>query len=270
MSENSALNLHTLFALQRQLLGQIVEGGEGSSLERLLKPRAKSGREIMAAALTGRMRADAAMFRQAEKNALEGKDIASYLKETSQGIRDALTTMRDLAAKVAGGTTATPEELEAYDEAAASIVSLVANAKYNGINLLDKTHWTDDERLTVNGNTARLSIQLGKAVRDITLHDYSDVAGSLPGAADLETAGSAEAVATRDTLEHLAENAATLASGFTALDAGFDAEAKAMSRQSKIAELAAARHILGARDDAAGKVLYYLLALHGKVIDTSS
>jgi Flagellin and related hook-associated proteins len=256
-------SLATIFALQRELIGQLLEGKDGATLaEGLFKPRQKSGKEIAALALTGVQRSEAALLRQANKNAMQGKDIADTLHSTMDGISAALQSMNDIAARKNLPDTDAAADKLAYDEAQKTVGDLIKYTKYNGISLLDKTKWADDERLTVNGDTATLTIQMGNSVKELTLNDMASTLklAQLPGYDDLDDP---------DELSKLSEALQTSKAyqgGYKGLSSSMLSSAKALESQSCIEERAAARSILGARDDPAGRLLYYLLSEDGKLL----
>lgn len=252
-------SLQMIFDLQRELIGQLLEGGGQSLADSLLKGRTKSGREIAAEALTGRLRSDAALFRQAKSNALEGQGIADTLHTSMQGISAALTTMRDIAARFDTSTTQAADQA-AYNQARQTIGNLVRNAEYNGISLMDKTNWDKDERLTLNGNEASLSVRMGKTEKNLQLTDMNQFFSGLPEYASLG------ASTERGKLDTALKTSQMYEAGYKGLSASFASSAKTLGRQADIDDEAAARSILGARDDTEGRLLYYLLTEHGKIL----
>lgn len=268
MSSNPLLNLSTFLFMHGDIFNQLLEqSGKGGSLDSLLKPRKRSGKEIMAEALTGRIRANSGGLRQAERNALEAKEISSILQNASEKAGIALQAMREIADKVDNsGLPATSADIVAYDEAFNSLQNIVKNTRYNGIPLMDKKAWPGDERLKTNGDTASLPISMGPSSRNITLHDFSGISG-----ADVDsTALSTNAGALKSTLEEYVKRADQYAISYKGVSAGFESSAKALGKQADINDKAALRSILGSRDDPAGKLLYYIMKEHGNIINKPS
>ena len=114
----------------------------------------RSGKEMMAAALTGRIRSDSTMLRQGAKNVTEASNMAGIVANSASTILSNLTDMLALAQEN---------------------TAIISNSKYNGISLLDKSGWTGDSRLTVSsdGNSASLKIQAGYDNSKFTLNDMS-------------------------------------------------------------------------------------------------
>jgi flagellin len=264
MDFSSQSGLQMVFALQRELIGQLVESGDTQALaDKLLKPRLKSGREIAAEALTGLMRSDAALFRQAKNNALEGRSIADTLHSTMQGISAALETMKDIAARY---DSVSPDAADraAYEEARRTISDLVGNAEYNGISLMDGTKWGNDSRLKVENGEASLNVRMGKTDKSLLLTDMNQFFSALPAFHELGTAGAP------GELDAALKTATMYEAGYKGLSASFQSSAKALGVQADIDDDAAARSILGAREDVEGRLLYYLLTEHGKILRRES
>ena len=70
------------------------------SLPQSVPPTYTSGKEMLAAALTGRIRTDASMLRQGAKNATEGANIATLIATSTSTVRDNLNQMLTLAQEV--------------------------------------------------------------------------------------------------------------------------------------------------------------------------
>ncbi|NCB21464.1 MAG: hypothetical protein EOM56_01260 [Deltaproteobacteria bacterium] len=135
----------------------------------------KSGREMMAEALTGRIRSDSAMLRQGAKNATEASNIADIVASSASTIVDNLTEMLALAQEVKADSTKGAVNGVKFTALAQGITSTIANSKYNNISLLDKSGWTGDSRLTVSadGNSATVKIQTGYDNSNFKLNDMS-------------------------------------------------------------------------------------------------
>ena len=137
--------------------------------------RQRSGKEIMAAALTGRIRSDASMLRQGAKNATEASNMAGVVANSSSTILGNLTDMLALAQEVKADSTKGAADSVKFKALAQEITATIANSKYNNISLLDKSGWTGDSRLTISadGNSATVKIQVGYDNSKFTLNDMS-------------------------------------------------------------------------------------------------
>jgi len=135
----------------------------------------KSGKEMMAEALTGRIRSDSAMLRQGAKNATEASNIASIVATSASTILTNLNQMLTLAQEVKADSTKGAANSVKFTALAQGITSTIANSKYNNISLLDKAGWTGDSRLTVSadGKSATLKIQVGYDNSTFKLNDMS-------------------------------------------------------------------------------------------------
>lgn len=135
----------------------------------------KSGKEMMAEALTGRIRSDSAMLSQGAKNATEASNVASIVANSASTILTNLNQMLALAQEVKADSTKGAADAVKFTALAQGITSTIANAKYNNISLLAKSGWTGDSRLTVSadGNSATLKIQVGYDSSSFKLNDLS-------------------------------------------------------------------------------------------------
>ncbi len=285
MSWSPSLRSQTLALLGQQFLAQAIAGGGSLNdviADTLLHPRPQSGREISAAALTGRIRSDAGMLRQASNNADEGAAIAKIAQDAATSIEEILAKMQGIAQSVKDGTADSGAEA-AYNTLASSLKGIVSGAKYNGISLLDGDGWAGDERLTVagDGKSADLSIQMGNAASSLSLRDISDLKNfnATDDFADID--------ANLTTLSESAVTAKTLASGYRVMAGTYANEAKHLNHQADILAVTAARAQTGAEEAAAAQaarmgktdavsesmvrnlLLDMLLREEGKFVDTS-
>lgn len=270
----SSSNLNTIFAIQRELIGQLVQGDQAESLvENLLKPRVKSGREIMAEALTGRIRADAAQYRQATRNAEEGGIVAEALVKGTDGVLESLEVMKNITEKMAAPDYLRNEDDEkAFTAAAQNIAAIVKESSYNGISFFDASQWRGDERINpINSTSGELRIQTGNSYKTITLTDLRDMNSTVAGwdYAAL-TAAPGDLVDAQNALDSFTKTVGLQRSGFNALASGFSSIAKTLDRNAAVNDEAASRSILGARDDLLGRLLYAMLREQGGIIDKSS
>ena len=145
------------------------------SLPQPVPPSYTSGREMMAAALTGRIRTDASVLRQGAKNATEGANIATMIATSTSTVRDNLNQMLTLAQEVKTDPTKGSVNGTAFTTLAGEISSSVSGTKYNNISLLDKNGWTNDSRLTISGDgkSSSFKLQMGYGSSTFTLNDLS-------------------------------------------------------------------------------------------------
>jgi flagellin-like hook-associated protein FlgL len=242
--------LQTVLAVQNALIGQLLEQGGGASLvEHMFTRQSKSGREIMAEALTGTMRADAGMYRQAALNAMEGKSIADILHTAAQGMQQSLGTMIGALNDPTFGANQTLQDR--YIAAREDMEKLAANTEYNGIKLLD-------------GTSPKIDIYIGKTHKEIALDNVAGwIASAVP---DKDTAVKDPATAL-STLENSLNDLKLKDSSWQAMGAGFKTSAEALERQAKIYDLTAARSILGARADPSDRLLNALLSDQGRLMN---
>ncbi|MDR1947724.1 MAG: hypothetical protein LBQ51_11245 [Desulfovibrio sp.] len=260
---NYSSTLQTVLAVQSALIGELLRSGGGSAAEFMFNRPRKSGREIMAEALTGVMRSDAGMYRQAARNALEGKSIADILHTTAQGIEQSLSTMitalsTDPAAFIDSSSQTGTALRQTYDDALKTLKNVTGNAAYNGTKLLD-------------GSTSNIEVYIGNTFKDIPLENlkhifdnYYDSAGIIAVSPPADTSTALGVLAD---LNKMLDTMRLKNSSWQAMGAGFQTAAETVERQAKIYELTAARSILGARADPADRLLNALLSDQGKIMN---
>jgi flagellin-like hook-associated protein FlgL len=164
---------YSLNLLRGQMISRLMAGGlSGLSLTDLIlerRPR-RSGTDIMNDALSGLRRSDAAMLRQAAKNMAQGKALLETGKEALENISGKVSRMREVVEGLKSdlGDTALRAE---YLSLAGDIKSSVQGASFNGLRLLDGENWGSDERIKVDGDTGKLSLQAGNTPTELTLFD---------------------------------------------------------------------------------------------------
>ncbi|MDR2605478.1 MAG: hypothetical protein LBC55_09080 [Desulfovibrio sp.] len=248
--------LQTVLAVQNALIGQLLEQGGGTSLiEHMFEQKRKSGREIMAEALTGSMRADAGMYRQAARNAMEGKSIADILHTATQSMQQSLDTM--ITALNNPDFLTNTDVQKTYNNARANLLNITDNTIYNNIKLLD-------------GSVPEIDLHIGKTDKKISLDDLKIKFSEYPDAGDIKANITLNPDIVQDTLVTLNTMQSTLKlkdSSWQAMGAGFKTSAEALERQAKIYDLTAARSILGARADPSDRLLNALLADQGRIMN---
>ena len=267
----SFLETQAVAMLRQQLIRQIIESGSGGSLaDSLFERRQKTGRQISAEAITGRIRSDAGMLRQASRNAGEGADIAKTANAATSSLLTSLGQMRDLAATMASTGVNAPGAVDSYNALAAGIQNTINTTAYNGISLMNKNKWPGDDRLTVSsdGTTASLPIQVGTSSRPLVLTDFSGIlSGVGDGATALDNAASAQDAANQ--LSGIISTVQMQDRTYAAMASSFASESKSIKRQSKLLDETAARNIPGPQTDPLLKLLYNLLSNQGNVLDSA-
>ena len=198
----------------------------------------KSGKEMMAEALTGRIRSDSAMLRQGAKNATEASNIASIVANSASNILGNLTDMLTLAQEVKADSTKAAANSVKFTALAQEITATISNSKYNNISLLDKAGWTGDSRLTVSadGNSATLKLQVGYDSSSFKLNDMSYL-NSL-SRVDL-TMGTLDLDALISNLSTNVTTANIIYEGNDALSAAYTSESEFLVKQADILTKAA-------------------------------
>lgn len=177
---SSALAQYSLNLLRGQMITQIISGKDlaaagGLSLtEYILGKRdekKRSGTDMMNDALTGLMRSDAAMLRQASKNMMQGKALLEAGSAGIESIQDKVRRMSEITAELQNDYTNAAALKVEYMELADNIKSIIEGTSFNGLSLLDGDGWADDERITTSGMTGKLGLQSGKAQNELTLFD---------------------------------------------------------------------------------------------------
>ena len=223
--------------------------------------RQRSGKEIMAAALTGRIRSDASMLRQGAKNATEASNMAGVVANSSSTILGNLTDMLALAQEVKADSTKGAADSVKFKALAQEITATIANSKYNNISLLDKSGWTGDSRLTISadGNSATVKIQVGYDNSKFTLNDMSYL-NSL-SSVDLSSA-SLDLDALISSLSTNVATANVIYSGNDALSKAYTSESDFLVKQADILAKAA-KDAMPSEEDP-------LLRDIGSIVSTSS
>jgi flagellin len=211
-SLNTMLVEYSLQLLQQDMLtNSLFQGGPvGRSLRDLMFTETQSLKftDPTAAALSGRLRADAGMLRQASRNVSEAKSIIELAESSAETVNTALTRMKELAQGVADGTMTVSEAQTEYASLAKEIDGTIAAASYNGIKLLDGSQWSSDERVEVSGSSGNIEIQAGTDGFTLALRNLASLKGafSISQIASASAAGSAVTmlsghIATVDTIE---------------------------------------------------------------------
>lgn len=270
---SDSLRLQTLALLGQQFLTHALANGgslDSATADALLRPHAKSGRDISSSALTGRIRSDAGMLRQSAKNASEGAAMASLIKGGTLSLADTLNKMQTLLQQ--------PSPVDAQAEFTTLVSTLRAtidNTQYNGISLLHGGSWNSDERVSASGDTGTITLQVGGAPSTFNLRDLSALGGRYDG---LDLTDSAAVAGALTQISKDLGTVTTMSTGYEALAGSYLSEAKHLEKQSEMLTLTALRAQGGIAgdtpsnpDDAAKNILLdILLRDQGNLVNKSS
>jgi flagellin len=240
-SLNTMLVEYSLQLLQQDMLtNSLFMGGPvGRSLRDMLLTENQSRKvtDPTAAALTGRLRSDAAMLRQASNNVSEAKSIVDLANSAAATINTSLARMKELANGVATGTMTYAAVQAEYDSLASQITQTVASASYNGIRLLDGSAWASDDRVTASGGSGNIAIQSGTGSFTLALYDFSSFKNAFTST-QIDTVGKAAAMVA--TLSGHIGTVTTVTANYAARSTNLDSQAAALAAQADIMDTAAA------------------------------
>ncbi|SCM73852.1 hypothetical protein [Desulfovibrio sp. 86] len=202
-------------------------------------PRGKSGRQIMAEALTGKIRSNAAMLRQGANNASEAASMSGSIANAAASLSATLSEMLALAQKVQADPSQSATASPAFKALATTLAATVSGAQYNGISLLDSDAWGTDKRLTVSadGAMATVPIQLGYGTSTFSLYSLSGLKGLT--SVDLSTISPADLTALTNSLTGYGNIADSLNANYTSLATSYTSEKNFMIEQAEILARAA-------------------------------
>lgn len=239
-SLNTMLMEYSLQLLQQDMLtNSLFMGGPvGRSLRDLMFTETQSLKftDPTAAALSGRLRADAGMLRQASNNVFEAESVMDLASESTTTLKDAFTRMKELANGVATGTMTYASVQAEYNSLASQITQTIASASYNGIALQDGTAWAADDRVTVSGGSGIIKIQSGTSSFDLALYDFSSFKNAF-NSTQINTVGKAAAMV--NTLSGHITTVDTVASNYAERSTLLDGQATSLAAQAEIMETAA-------------------------------
>ncbi len=233
--------------LRTQYVSQLVMGDAFAGLSMTdfmlgkTAPR-RSGKDIMNDALTGLMRSDSAMLRQASRNMADGKSVYDLAGGALKGITENLEGMKRILADIQSGAipnnpTAIHDAKVSYMDYASGIGDIIDNTSFNGISLTDKSLWQNNPQVAVQGDYGKLSIQAGKSPTELTLSDLSGLKTAF-SPAQVNMGNATQTIRMLD--EKLSEIGA-LAQTYQARGSSFGSEAAYFNRQAGLLSEAAKR-----------------------------
>lgn len=284
-----------VFTLSMQMLkgdlltNSLFYGGQvGKDLRSLVLQRKGSLKltDPMGEALSGKIRGNAGMLRQASNNVSEAKALIDKAESSVQTIREALERMQELAQGVADGTLTATEVSSEYDTLAAKIDTTISSASYNGISLLSSNGWTSDERVTLKGTAGNpgasgiIAIQAGKSSFPLPLTDLqfladknftgTDMDGlTLSAATDIPDAATAAAIS--DELSALVGTIQTVETLYEGRSTQLQSQASSLVSQASILDTAASTRKAGNDNRSIEELLLdYLVNQVGGVVNTNT
>ena len=278
---SDSLRLQTLALIgQEFLLNALANGSslDSAMANMLLRPQARSGREVAATALTGRVRSDAATLRQSAKNAAEGATMASMIKDAAFAMGETLSKMHTVVQTLKQTPATLPEAETTFANLARSLSGIISGTRYNGISLLDKSGWATDERVTTSGTgeTGTVALHMNGAQSTLTLRDLSDLDFSTLSLAALNP-GNGDLDALLADISTAVGKLTTMSSGYESLAGAYTAEARYFENQADLLAATAERALGASRksDGISGETVQsilmdLMLRDQGKIVDTSS
>ena len=239
-----SIQQQTLALLGQEFLTQaLLSGGSLNSAmaDMLLSARStqKNGREIAAEALTGRIRSDSAVMRQGAKNVAEAATMAEMAKTATLSLAETLSEMQTLVQSVRSDPSSATDANILYQGLASNLAAIVEGTQYNGISLLDGTGWATDKRLTVDGDTATISIQVGTTATSVTLRDLSVLKIFSSSYPDLAQLSLSDLNILAEDISKSIGTVSTMSSGYQALAGSFTGQARYLEQQADNLTLAA-------------------------------
>lgn len=240
-SLNTMLVEYSLQLMQQDMLTNslFMGGSVGKSLRDMLLTESQTRKvtDPTAAALSGRLRADAGMLRQASSNVSEAKSIMDLANTGVTTLNAALTRMKELATGVSNGTMTYASVQAEYNSLASQITQTVASTSYNGIALLDGSAWSSDDRVTMSGGSGAIEIQSGTGSFNLALTDLSSYKNAFTST-QIDTVGKATTMVT--TLSGYITTLSTISSNYAGRSTLLDSQASSLASQADIMDTAAA------------------------------
>ncbi len=232
----SMQNFAALQSIVRSLFSDQVASAWQENLSaqvgQLIQNSRPSKRENMAAALTGRVRSDAAMLRQASSNVREAEGMMELASTATENIKDMLADAKTIADKY----TATSDpvlqgQLQAqYNSITSNINNVIKNTSYNGISLLDGNAWAGDNRVKADGgnNSGSVQIWAGNSGFDLNFSNLSKAIATPLSSLNLSDAG------TSTMLDEMSTTAGMISEVYGSRASSLKGQAASLSRQAGI------------------------------------
>jgi flagellin len=262
---------------QDMLTSRLFMGGSvGKSLRDLVLAESGSLRltDPAAQALSGKLRSDSGMLRQASANVSEAASVTAMAQSAAGTIRSSLERMQELAEGVADGSLGVSAAQAEYQSLIDTIEGTVDSASYNGFNLLSAGGWGADERITLNGaagtagTTGTIHIQAGTGGFGLVLHDLSYLKGVFD-TADIQDAAAATTAATA--ISGHVSDVQGIETMLEKRGEGLTAQSEALASQAEILQTAAAtREATDDKRSVEELLLDYVLTNVGKIVDTDT
>lgn len=237
---------YSLNLLRGQMINQLTAGPSllgagGLSLTEFIlgKPKETARRGPGASqtddALDVLLRSDSAMLRQASRNMLLAKGLLVAGGEAIGKILRRVWRMGEIVRELRGSAQSDGDLVAEYLELAAQIKTIIKNAQYDGVRLLDGSDWADDERVSAAEGTGKFSLQAGGAGPELVLYDLQSYRNTFR-ASDL---GPETLALTGESLGEFAAALEGMAASYRARAGLLDAEAASLERRADVLDEAA-------------------------------
>ncbi len=228
----------------------------------LLQSSSSSKRDNMAAALTGRVRSDAGMLRQAGSNVREAQGMMEQASTATGNIKDMLAEAKDIADKyTATSDPVLQAQLEAqYDSIKSNLNNIIKSTSYNGISLLDGNAWAADKRVNADAgnNSGAVQIWAGNSGFDLNFSNMRKAISDPLASLDLSDANTALK------LDEMSSTAGLIADVYSNRASSLKGQAASLERQAGILDEVAASQGGSSNSSSSLKDILAELALRDK------
>lgn len=262
-----SLNLLRGQMITQLVSGQGLPGTGGLSLTEFIlgKPKEKrrSGTDMMNDALSGLMRSDAAMLRQASKNMLQGKALLGTGNEAIKSMQEKAQRMGDILSEMQSSGLGNSALEAEYASLSSDIKGIIEGTKFNGISLFDGSAWQNDERVSTDGSgVGKISLQAGNSTTELTLYDLGNYKD--PAIFDINGQNTASA------LEQFKRMLSGMGSSYTARAGLLDSEAASFERQAEILDEATGKAKPGDEEGLKEALVDILMRDKGSLVSEAS
>ena len=204
----------------------------GVKLGQLIENSRPSKRENMASAITGRVRSDAAMLRQASSNVREAQSMMELASTATSNIKEMLAEAKTIADDYKGTSDPVLQgQLQAqYNSITSNINNIIKNTSYNGISLLDGNAWAGDKRVKSDSgnNSGAVQIWAGNSGFDLSFSNLSKAISTPLAGLNLSDAG------TSNMLDEMSTTAGMISDVYGSRASSLKGQAASLSRQAGI------------------------------------
>ena len=166
-----------------------------------------SRRDMLGEALSGKIRSDSAMLRQASRNVREAEGMMSLASEGIGEVNKLLKEAGGLAEQYQASTDPVEQsQLQSqYNALCSNIDGIIKNTVYNGISLLDGNKWATDDRVKASGGNASGTVQIyaGNSGFDLSLSNVRESIYEPLSSLDISAADAMEKLSTMETTSQM-------------------------------------------------------------------